>query len=73
MMRRTPLILLGALLALGGGLTLAPLPAGAAGHAARVLHAHAMPARADTGSHFTSPVPPLTKGYLETVVLLGDC
>ena len=64
-MRRTPRALLGTLVVLGGVLTLAPTPAGAAGHAPRVLHAHGAPSRSGAGSRITSPVPPLTKGYLE--------
>ena len=64
-MRRTPLALLGTLLVLGGVLTLTPAPAGAAGHAPRALHAHGGLSAAGAGSHFVSPVPPLTKGYIQ--------
>ena len=66
-MRRTPLTLLATLFALGGGLTLAATPAGAAGHAPRALHAHAAPAPSGSGSRITSPVPPLSTGYVEVI------
>jgi hypothetical protein len=64
-MRRIPSTLIGTLLVLGGVLTLAPAPAGAAGHAARSLHAHAAPTGSGAGGRITSPVPPLTTGYVE--------
>jgi hypothetical protein len=68
-MRRTPLTLFGTLLALGCALILAPAPAGAAGaegHPQRALHTHATPAQSGAGSHITSPVAPLSEGYVES-------
>jgi hypothetical protein len=64
--------LLGILLAFGGTLTLTSTPVGAAGHAPRALHAHAAAPTGGTGGHITSPVPPLTKGYVEYVDQSGQ-
>jgi hypothetical protein len=71
-MRRHHRILPIALLAIVGLLALPSMPAGAAGRATRTFHTHAVPPRAGTGSHITSPVPPLTQGYLETTQVTGQ-
>jgi len=71
-MRRPLRILPIALLALVGLVTLPSAPAGASGRTARTFRAHSVPARAGTGSHITSPVAPLTQGYLETTQVTGQ-
>ena len=70
-MRRNPIALLMILTMAIGGLAVCASPAGAAPVGRHVLHAHSETS-ATTRGHITSPVPPLTKGFLEFFQLSGQ-
>jgi len=66
-MRRNPLALFMILTMAIGGLAVSATPAGAAPIGRHVLHAHAGTPATGARGHITSPVPPLTRSYLELV------
>ena len=71
-MRRNRLALMMILTSAIGGLAVSATPAGAAPFGGPLLHAGSDSSVPATGGHVTSPVPPLTQGFLEFFQISGQ-